>query len=430
MFAHRISSTAAITSLVLLVAHVQPAQGQEGRGAPPVEDLVAEALEKTPSVAALEARLQAAQEMVEPAAALPDPMVEGMLQNAGATSFTVGKEEMSMAGVQVAQGLLFPGKRSARRSAAEADVAVRQAEVESLRRQVASAIRSLYGRLFAIDYEARSILSGRELLDLLSTTVASRYSAGEAEQEAVVKAQLESSRLAERATDLEAERRAVVAGFNRLLDRPGDAEMGEVADLPAVEVPAGDWQALAISRAPEIGVKEAAVRAAERRLDAARTELKPNFTVAAGAASRRDLDPVVTLRVGIELPLWRRHKQEPMVRAGAQDVEMARHELADARATARSDAARLRAEWDRSESQLVRYREAIAPQASAAIDAARASYLAGRGDFSTVIEDFNLWLDARAELARRQSERFATWAELAALLDLERPAGHAPEVQP
>jgi hypothetical protein len=63
----------------------------------------------------------------------------------------------------------------------------------------------------------------------------------------------------------------------------------------------------------------------------------------------------------------------------------------------------------------VRYREAIVPQTSAAVDAARSSYLTGRGDFSTVIEDFELWIEARVELARRQADRYTVWAELQAL---------------
>ena len=61
--------------------------------------------------------------------------------------------------------------------------------------------------------------------------------------------------------------------------------------------------------------------------------------------------------------------------------------------------------------QAERYREGILPLTSAMLDAARASYFTGRGDFSTVIEDFKLWLEARVALARREAERFAARAE-------------------
>jgi hypothetical protein len=64
----------------------------------------------------------------------------------------------------------------------------------------------------------------------------------------------------------------------------------------------------------------------------------------------------------------------------------------------------------------VRFREAIVPQSSTALDAARSSYLAARGDFSTVVEDFGLWLEARVQLARREADLYAAWAGMQRLL--------------
>nr|CBX28735.1 unknown protein [uncultured Desulfobacterium sp.] len=64
---------------------------------------------------------------------------------------------------------------------------------------------------------------------------------------------------------------------------------------------------------------------------------------------------------------------------------------------------------------LVIYKDAIIPQTSAALNSACASYLSGRADFSVVIEDYNLWLDARTQLARREADRYITWAGFDAL---------------
>jgi hypothetical protein len=65
-----------------------------------------------------------------------------------------------------------------------------------------------------------------------------------------------------------------------------------------------------------------------------------------------------------------------MIRAAAEELRMARHEVADAAAMARAEAARLAAAWRNAEAQIQRFREAIVPQTSTALDAARASYLA------------------------------------------------------
>jgi len=384
--------------------------------APPVEELVALALDRSPSLDALEARLSAAREMVAPAGALPNPIAETMLQNIGLDDYTVGTVDMSMLTVEVRQDLLWPGKRTAARDRATAQAEVEAARLELARRTLAAQVRVVYARLYAADRERQALVAAEELLDMLAETVAARYAAGEAEQEAVIKAQLQGSRVAERLDDLLAERSTMVAGLNRLLDQPGGEPLGEISQLPPASFPEGSWWELAESNAPDVGVAARAVEEAEQRLAVARLEAKPNLSAGAGLGYRGDLDPALILRFGVEIPFWREEKQKPAIRAAEQELAMAAAELRDTVALARAEAARLATERERADRQILRYREAIVPQTSAAVDTARVSYLAGRGDFSTVVEDFELWLEARTELARRESDRFAVWAELEALV--------------
>jgi outer membrane protein TolC len=326
-----------------------------------------------------------------------------------------------MVGPEVWQSLPYPGKREARRQVARAEVGVRADELAQLRRALSAEVRTLYARIWALDRERGALDAAAELLDMLAATAAARYGVGETEQEAVIKAQLEVTRLGERRDDLIGERASLVAGLNRLLDQPGRAALGEVEALPAVAPPPLPWEEAALAGSSEVAVRRAGVVAAERRLDAARLDLRPDFSTGAGVGLRGGLDPVVTLRFGVEWPLWRKTKQEPMIRAAEHELGMARAQLRDAEAMTRAEAARLQAEWERAGNQLVRYREALVPQTSAAVDAARFAYLAGRGDFSTVVEDFELWFEARTELARREADRFATWAKLEALVGGAEP---------
>jgi outer membrane protein TolC len=380
-----------------------------------IEALVAEALAGAPSVSALRARVAAANAAVGPASSLPDPMVEAMLQNVGVRGLTVGSAEMSMAGVEVRQPLLWPGKRRARRAAAEAETRIAGAELASGQREVAARIRSIGADLYAVDREQRALAAGGELLGMLAATVSTRYGAGQADQEAVLKQRVALARVQERLDDLAAERRTMMAELAGLLGRrPGELS-GRVAVLPAVASPAGSWEDLAAAASPNVAVKRATVASAEQRLTLARLESRPNAFVGGAYGYRGDLDPVVTVRLGLELPLWNRGRLAPLRRVAEYEVESARQELRAAEAEARAQAAQLQARWDAAEQQIARYQNAILPQTADALDAARAGYLAGRGDFSTVIEDFNAWLDARAQLARREADRYGTWASLQAL---------------
>lgn len=398
-----------------------PPPRENGSPAPSPDELVALALRRAPSLAALAARVQQARELVRPAGALPDPMVELMVQDVGFPRWTVGEEDMSMAGPQLSQGIPFPGKRGARRQAAQAEVTVKAGELELLRREVARDVRRLCAELYALDQEQQALGSGRELFELLAATVRERYSAGAAEQEAVIEAQLAVSRLDERLDDLAAERKGLVAAVNRYLDQPGDALLGHVPTLPEALVPPMPWEAAVTENSPEVAVRRAEVQAAERGLRVARLERRPDFITGAGVGFRGGKDPVVTFRLGMDLPLWSAQNQAPLFRAAGRNLEASRQALRDAEAVARAEAARLEAEWGRSDNQVRRYAQAIVPQSRLAFDAARSSYLVGRGDFSTVIGGLNRWLEARTGLAQREAERFTTWAELQTVISPSDP---------
>jgi len=404
--------------LAVAAPHAALAQAPPAPPAPPITELVAEALAKSPALAALRSGAAASHALEPAAGALPDPMVEAMVIDAKFPSYTIGREEMSMAGVEVRQGLPYPGKRRARREAAEAETVRQAAAVDALARRIRSEVRSLYARLYAIDHETKALAAAHEMLEMLAATTSARYSAGEGEQEAILRAQLQVTRLDEQLDDLHAERAALVADLNRWLDRPGAAPLGEVTELPVVHPvvrSGGSWEEAAVSGSAAVRVAAAALAAAEKKLAAARLDLKPDFSPSAGIAARGGFGPVLTLRLGIELPFWKKSKQEPMIRAAELEVEAARQELRDAEAMARAGAASAAARWSRAEQQIGRYREGILLQSGSVLDAARTSYLNGRGDFSTVAEDFNLWLDARLQLARREADRFTAWAELETL---------------
>jgi outer membrane protein TolC len=384
--------------------------------APPVEALVAEALERAPALAAARARAAAAREMAAPAGALPNPMVELMLADVAFPSWTVGEDEMSMLAPEVRQAIPYPGKRRAARDVTHAEGDARDADLAAAQRALAAEVRIAYARLYALDRERQALAAAAELLDVLAATAAARYAVGDAEQGAVLRVQLEEQRVSERREDVTAERAAVVAALNRLRDRAGAEPLGVVAALPGVTVPPTPWEEAAVAASAEVARARAEATAAERRAAAVRLESKPDFLTGAAVGYRGSFDPIVTLRFGLELPLWRDERVRPMVRAAEMELETARAAVREAEAAARAAAAVLAAEWTRAERQVVRYREAIVPQTSAVVDAARSAYLAGRGDFPAVIEAFREWLDARAALAGREAERFRAWAAAQALL--------------
>ena len=91
---------------------------KESSLAPPVDDLVAEALEKSPAIGAVRSKFAASRELIEPASALPDPELEFALEEniSSLSSPVFAKGE-----IVLKQEFPFPGKRSVKGKAAGAE---------------------------------------------------------------------------------------------------------------------------------------------------------------------------------------------------------------------------------------------------------------------------------------------------------------------
>jgi len=378
--------------------------------APPVEELVAEALEKSPAVGAVRSRVAASRELVEPASALPDPELEFLLEEniRSLSSPVFAKSE-----IVLKQEFPFPGKRSVLKKTAGAESEMEYAGLIEIERQITRDVRTIYARLYALDSETLALNAARELVRMLEATAAMRYSTGEGEQESQIKAQIESSRLTERMNDIAAERTGTAAGLNRLLGRSGSFPVGKVTALPSVSIKhegIESLEELALANSPAVFIKKAAVKSAEYKLESAELNFWPDFFAGVGIGFDNEYDPMALISFGITLPVWQNSKQKPLKRAAGHKLEEAKKSLKEAETVISSEIAGLFARWNRDKEQIRRYRDAIIPQTSAALNSARASYIAGRADFSVVIEDYNLWFDALAQLARRESDKFISWA--------------------
>jgi outer membrane protein TolC len=383
---------------------------EESVSASTVDELVAEALEKSPGVEAVRSRVAASRELIEPASALPDPEIEFSLEE---NIRSLSSPVFAKGEIMLKQAFPYPGKRPALEKTAGAESEMEYAGLIDIERQVTREVRAIYAGLYALDSETLILDTARELVKMLEATAAMRYSAGEGEQESQIKAQIELSRLTERMDDITSERAGMAAGLNRLLGRPGSSPVGKAKALPHVSIRHEDikmLEELALANSPAVFIKKAAVKSAEYRLESAELNFWPDFFAGVGVAFDSEYDPMAVISFGMTLPVWQNSKQNPLKRAAGHKLEEAKKSLKEAETFISSEIAGLYAKWKRDQEQIRRYRDGIIPQTSAALNSARASYIAGRADFSVVIEDYNLWLDALARLARRESDRFISWA--------------------
>lgn len=378
--------------------------------APPLEDLIAEILQSNPQirVANLEVEASAAREL--PAGALPDPMVDLQISRLSFPRLEFGPQAMVGAGLR--QNLLYPKKRLLASQLAAAKTTIRREQREALKAELVLAAYEAYAALYVIDKNLDLVGESRKLLKALLASARQLYTAGLTSQESLLKVAIEDTRLAELDTDLRRQRAELVAALNRLRDRPLASPLGTVKRLPPFAPPPPQWAQQALQRAPELVVARAKVEAASRAVAVAERSLKPNLFVASGLASQREMGTMADVGVGLEWPLWKKSKQEPQLVAARLQLEGARAEEAAVTAQVREVIERTEAAWQATQRQLARYQEELVPQVEAALAAARAAFEVGQADFSTVIEDFRLWLEVKTQLARRSAELFVAWAKI------------------
>jgi len=380
---------------------------------------VALALARSPRVAARAAAITGARHVAPAAGALPDPMVSLSARGEDYPGAGIGDEPMAMAAVELSQTIPWPGKQRRREAAATASVAVAEGDLESARRQLAAEVRAAYAGLVALDQEARATGEAIDLVELLRPAVGARYETGQAEQTDLVSLQLERLRLLSDLDATAAARAELAASLEAALDTIGVAPPRTAGVLPAV----GDAVAGASPDSfAAVGRARAEVERARLFAAAARREGRPDLVVGAEYGWRDALPPMVTVRVGVELPLWRGRKQDALAEGAVCDLAMAEAQLRDARAAAAAESATLAARIAAASRQAARLRVEVVPHAELAVAATRASYVAGRGELAGVVDALRTLVGARAELSRREAEHYAAWARLRAL------AGRDPEL--
>jgi len=355
---------------------------------------VKEALEKNPEILASKGMWEMAKAKAPQVKALPDPMLQFELQNIGLTGFTVGKMDMSMAGISLSQAIPYPGKRGLRRQVAEREAEGAGAMADATRLSVVSRLKTAYYDLVFIHQSLDVVTKTRTILQDFEKTAQARYSVGEGIQQDVLKAQVELSMLTQRSTTLEQMREGTGAMINSLLDRPPEAALGRPEDpgharpLP----PLTDLNRLTLERNPELRARQRAIEASQTQVALMKKEYKPDFAVSGGWRSRGGLDDLYQVMVEVELP-WQRERRKYGVQEALASTEAAQRTR---RATEEMVLAKVRdlATMAAKSARLVElYRTAIVPQATFALESTTSAYRVGKVDVLMVLDGVRTLLE-------------------------------------
>ncbi len=404
------------------LALVMAGRGVAAQAASPDTLRVAEAtriaLAANPMLRAARASADATAQRIGPAGALPDPQLQFGLMNRMASQFSSTADPMTMNQLQLMQMLPWPGKLGGARRAARHEATAAGADADEQAWMLAAQVRTAYFDVAYADRALEVMQATQQLLRQFLDVSTTMYGVGSAVQQDVLRAQVEVARMTEAIARMRQERLAGAVRLNALLGRDAATSIGPL-ELPE---PAGDLPdaAALITRAIEgrpavrAGTERAA--AAEASLSAARRELYPDFQLGVAYQQRPQFPTMVSLMLGVNLPIFAGSKQLAGRRQMAAMRDMSQAELLNLKneTAARILEMRARAAQDRNLVQL--YRTSILPPARAAVQSALSGYRVGRVPFMQLLDNQMTVNRYETETYRLLADYHQAVGELAALV--------------
>ncbi len=391
-----------------------------------LQSLLDHARAQNPELSLMRAEAEAAAQRIQPAGALPDPVLRIELMNVNNygndASFNLLPNKVGETQYTLMQALPWPGKRQLRSDIAAADHRQAQARTAAAWTELAMRIKTAYARYYLAAGNERLT---REILDLMKRVeqiAQARYAGGLVAQQDALRAQLEQTTMRSELIMLESEKRQQRARLNALLSREAGAALAEPAVLrplpPAAALDPAALAEIARSSNPLVAAEEARVAGAEKNRELTRRNRYPDFSVGLQPTQMGSRITSWGVMFEMNIPLQQGTRR-------AQEAE-AEQMLTAARARARNVANQLAGELGETVAMLqaARETEALAtsqtlPQSETSLRSAIAAYENGRLDFTALLEAQRQIRKSRQDQLKARAEAQVRLAEIERIVGQE-----------
>src|SRR5437660_4991214 len=260
-----------------------PAMAEHKAAPTSLRELMQEAEQKNPQIAASFHGWQAARYVPKQASALPETQLSvqqfsvGSPRPFGAYSNT----DFAYIGFGGSQDIPYPGKRQLRDQVAEHEADSMDAQTDSTRRAVVGNLKMVYFRLAYIQQTLGVLQRSDALLNQVQEASEARYRVGQGNQQDVLKAQLQHTKILKEIAHHDQEEGLLEAQIKQVLGRPQDSKdiVAETLTLRALPYTSAELLQRAREQNPDVRSKQASIRQQETQVELARKNFRPDFNV-------------------------------------------------------------------------------------------------------------------------------------------------------
>jgi outer membrane protein, heavy metal efflux system len=383
-----------------------------------IQDLIDEALKNNPELLASQAGLRATEHKIPQVGALPDPMFMVGYQNEGYNTYNFGDSPDAQWMVSVSQMVPFYGKRGLKAEMASREAETARNRDQALRLKTISRIKELYADLF-LAYKNLDILEEkRDLSAQIERAAQSRYASGTAPQQEVVMAQTEKYMILEKEEMSRQKLQAAEAMLNAAVGRDIKSPLGRPESLPVSPWPFTLDELLQQSKtlSPELKSRAEMVQGNEAKVEMAKKEYYPDFTLGANVFKRSGpYNDMWNLTAAVNVPIFFGDKQRQGLREAEALRRQARRELEAAEIMLASSIRENQTMVLSADRLMTLYREGLVPKIQQDFQLSLSGYMTGRIEALTVLSRLKALLDYELLYWGQLAEREKSIARLEAL---------------
>jgi outer membrane protein TolC len=397
-----------------------PGMAEQPGMATPLRQLVLEAHQKNPQIGASFHAWQASRNVPRQASALPETQLSVQQFSVGSPRPFAGYSNSDFAyiGFGASQDIPYPGKRQLRAHVADYEADSMEAQTNSTRRTVVGNLKMVYFRLAYIQQTLGVLQRSDGLLTQVQEASEARYRVGQGNQQDVLKAQLQHTKILQEIAHHHQEEGLLEAQIKQVLGRPQESAdiVAETLTGRALPYTAAELLQRAREQNPDVRSKQASMGQQKTKVELAHKNFRPDFNVQYAyehtGSQARDY---YVATFGIRLP--NRGRQKAELAEAQENQERARQELDAELQRVLSEVQQQYVRATTSEERLKIYSDGLVPQSEATFQSALSAYQSNRQDFESLLSGFldvlNLDLEYRSELVEHES----------ALAELERLTG-------
>ena len=371
---------------------------------------------RSPLLAAQSAAIAAAESLIVSAGQRPDPQLAIGVENLpinGSDAFSIGRDFMTMRKIGISQQFTRSEKLQAREAKAVAERQREQAKLVSaqndLRREVALAWLDRY----FIEQRLRVLRELDRETALLADAARAALAGGKGSPADPILARTARVQVQDRMQLIDRDLKGAQASFARYV---GDTAAIRPLDKPPsfYALPRAPNEFLeALAHHPQLLTYESMEAMARADIAEAQAAKKPDWSLELAYAQRgSSFSNMVTIQARIDLPVFGKTRQDPVIAARYKALEQVQAEREETRRMHEAEIKRMVADWETARARLKRYWEELAPLSREAAAAALAAYRSGRGNLSAALEARRTAVEIRFAEVETHAELARAWANL------------------